>query len=776
MRYNAINQLRQMLAAAIVLSVVAPAAAQTDHVFESAGFQQNHDYFTEGGGESIDTLTGNLILTQTDLVLPGNAGRDVRFQRIYNSSSPRMTEAGTYTSGEWIFGIEGYPATAVFEPSPVPGGPPPYVVTFDGAKHYGKWRPAPPVCPDSGGCQYYLTQEFWLIDGMNHRVYYPDGTIDQFTFIDARGGLAVLSQRRDPFGNRVTFTRDGYGRIAEVTQTLAGRQGDVRTVVLTWEGASSSGIVRSLRYLTYEWTYEYDGGFLTRVRPPVGPGWTFEYARRPVPERPDGILFGNDVLSAITNPHGGTVRYEYAAHDSGERCYPDDRAPLCTVYVAVVSSRTIGGRSVAAGAPWQYEYPPSYDSMRLPTIVKHPDGVRTEVTYTDEHSAINEYGHPTQMQVGRRVIRDAQGAVQETEIRHYTNLLVSPVPRGPSYLPQGSAALLSVAVERDGRTYTTTHEYAQPSEYLADFHRPRQTVESDGALTRITTRTFRYDGFNVQPTAGRIILGKLAREVVTVGSESFEKSWTYDTATGFTLSATTYGLKATFTDDFLGNVASETRNGHTTRFSYRYGLVSEIATPTYTITREINPEGTVASETRGGRTTRFLYDRLFRIERSTPPGASDPIVTTYDNGSLSAVTVSRGDGAARFAVTTSLDGFGRPTGTDDSIGGHTRIRYDAEGRKIFESYPFTGAEIGTTIAYDALGRVRRRTQPDNSVVETAYGPGTVSITDTQRRTTVQTWAAFGSPEDARLTSPGTSAASMTRAVPRSPTTTTRTSG
>jgi YD repeat-containing protein len=706
-----------MLAAAIVLSVVAPAAAQTDPIFDRAGFQQNHDYFTDGGGEYIDTLTGNLILTQTDLVLPGNAGREVRFQRTYNSSQTRG----------WSFGIAGFAETAVFQPSPLPLAVPPHVVTFDGAKHSGAWQPGPPVCPNPIGCPYYLTKEFWLLDAVNHRVYYPDGTIDEFTITDPSRSLGVISRRRDPFGNRVTFIRDAYGRIAEVAQTVGGKQGPVRSVVLTYESGSSSRTVRALKYLTHEWTYEWDGLVLTRVRPPVGPGWTFEYTSLPEISPIEWLV------SSMTNPHRGTVGYEWISHDTGEQCPPD---PKCSVKVPVVRLRTVGGRNVAA-ASWQYDYPPRYAVPGMPTIITAPNNVTTEVSYTIEGSGVDEQARPLEMQVSQRVIRDAQGAVQETEIRHYTHLLVSPIPRGPVWPPDGSAALLSVAVTRDGRTYLTTHEYAQPSEYLADFHRPFRTVETGGGLTRTTTRTFRYDGFNVLPNDRPIVMGKLASEVVTVGSESFEKRWTYDTATGFTLSATTYGLEATFTDDFLGNVASETRNGHTTRFSYRYGLVREIATPTYSISREINPEGTVASETRGGRTTRFQYDGLFRIERSTPPGDSHPIVTTYDNSSGSAVTVSRGDGPTRSAVTTYLDGFGRPTGTDDSIGGHTRIRYDAEGRKTFESYPFTGAEIGTTIAYDALGRVRRRTQPDNSVVATAYGAGTVSITDEQGRTSVQ---------------------------------------
>lgn len=62
-----------------------PAHAQSSDnpILDASGFQQNRDYFNDVSFEHIDTLSGNVILTFTDLVLPGNAGRDLRFQRTY---------------------------------------------------------------------------------------------------------------------------------------------------------------------------------------------------------------------------------------------------------------------------------------------------------------------------------------------------------------------------------------------------------------------------------------------------------------------------------------------------------------------------------------------------------------------------------------------------------------------------------------------------------------------------------------------------------------------
>jgi hypothetical protein len=70
-----------------LLAAQISAAQGTDPVFDSKGFTQNRDYFSASPTEHIDTLTGNPILTYTDLVLPGNAGQSVQFQRTFNPKS-----------------------------------------------------------------------------------------------------------------------------------------------------------------------------------------------------------------------------------------------------------------------------------------------------------------------------------------------------------------------------------------------------------------------------------------------------------------------------------------------------------------------------------------------------------------------------------------------------------------------------------------------------------------------------------------------------------------
>ena len=211
------------------------------------------------------------------------------------------------------------------------------------------------------------------------------------------------------------------------------------------------------------------------------------------------------------------------------------------------------------------------------------------------------------------------------------------------------------------------------------------------------------------------------------------------------------GIKTTFTPDAFGNVARlKNANNNTTQFSYFHGVLRNTTTPEYTLTRTINAEGTVASETQRGFTTRFEYDRLFRTTEVDPPIGNN-IVTEYDNQDGSLRRVKRGSSV----FTTELDGFGRVSGTSNSVQVKTDADWDACGRRVYQSYPFTGNNnIGTAFEYDDLGRLTKKTNtgPNTSMTYSYSGSNGIDVTieDEEGRTIVQDWSAFGDPRDARL--------------------------
>jgi hypothetical protein len=92
-----------VLALALVLAAAAQVAAQeAPHPLELTGFQPGRGYLSVLPWESIDVFSGSVVLTFTDLVLPGNAGLDLKVTRVYNSKG----------SWRWTIGI----GPTVFDP------------------------------------------------------------------------------------------------------------------------------------------------------------------------------------------------------------------------------------------------------------------------------------------------------------------------------------------------------------------------------------------------------------------------------------------------------------------------------------------------------------------------------------------------------------------------------------------------------------------------------------------------------------------------------------
>ena len=60
-------------------------SAEAQSPFKHDYFAGNHQLDSAVPNEHVDPLSGNLLVTATDLVLPGNAGLDLAVTRIYSS-------------------------------------------------------------------------------------------------------------------------------------------------------------------------------------------------------------------------------------------------------------------------------------------------------------------------------------------------------------------------------------------------------------------------------------------------------------------------------------------------------------------------------------------------------------------------------------------------------------------------------------------------------------------------------------------------------------------
>jgi len=697
---NAITGLLHIVfGVAICVFAPFPANAQDDPGFNAQGFQQSRTYISELPFEHIDPFSGNVILTFTDLSLPGNAGFDLTWIRVHNSK----------IGGGWTFGVPGVPMKILEADDrqitdPNYTQPYPTLVTADGALH----QTYAPVAPDNAPGTFVST-DFWRYDRTRRLLQMPNGWHARYNVIDTTGetqffpfgnNVRYVTSLVDAYGNSLSFTYEGASppRLTSITQALQNGQSRVLTIGYTGQ------LLTSVSLGSRTWTYAYVNNQLMEVTQPAGPPWHYEYASGDPSD-----------LAGVTTPQGGTVTYQIVDY-----AFPLQQQPGATINSRVLHSRTVGGRGVQPGS-WIYTYDTLNGEER--TTIQQPQGT---VVYTF-HSGPPSFGQP-------HTIVMLDGATQ----LHSETLTWQAGPTvgiDQSAVNAAQPQLASRSITRDGQTFLTTYSY-HTTDY-ADYGHPYHIVEQQGASTRVTDLTYRH-------TFGVYLKALVTQETVTIGSESFTTSAIYD-SNGFKTSETKYGITTTFARDGAGNVSQSTDgNGHQTTYAYSWGTISGIWRPATAISRSINSDGTVATETRGWRTTTFGYDALRRITNTTPPGAN--ATTMVYNDSAGIVTTSRGPSG----TVTTVDGFGRVIQATNSAGVTTRSEYDAEGRKTYESYPYTATDVGTRIDYDALGRVVKRTTSDGKFVLITYGAGTVLIQDEERRGTTQTWQGFGDPDDRRL--------------------------
>ena len=291
--------------------------------FDPVAAQIKRGYFAQLPFERVDMVNGNLLLSFTDLTLPGNAGMDVRIVRTFNKQA-----------NLWKFGLDGVPIEVLEPEAPFPEGP-------GESRHHPSLRMADGniyvTSPLNGleSTDVWITPRFWRYTLATRTVDLPNGW--SATYSDDPG-RALLEEVRDPYGNQISVDWEPYDpqdvtlrRPAAITQTIGG---DVREVTFTYE-TSFSTLPKTMTFDGRVWTYNYDGNgiTLTSVELPAGGAWGFDYT--------DGLT--------VTTPQGGSVHYGFTS-----QLFPDDAPGPAR---EVVSSRTTAGRDVTPGN-WSFTYSP----------------------------------------------------------------------------------------------------------------------------------------------------------------------------------------------------------------------------------------------------------------------------------------------------------------------------------------------------------------------------------------------------------------------------------
>ena len=747
MRYVSHSPTARVLTSVVTVLVVIIGVAQAqDRITDEGGFQPNRDYLGLQPFEYIDTGSDNVILTFADLTLPGNAGHDLRFERVFSNVA---AAAVAQNAPAWRFSINGLPMRLVERPRPTASNPiqptysiqaerntTPYFLMPDGSMAETTYvqtpDPANPLTLDD-----VQTPQFWRYNRRTGVLHLPDGTLAGYEPFGVNGGR--LSYISDQYGNLTTLTW-GVGSL-QVSQSLGSSQ--TRDITLQMDDATE--LPRELAYDGRTWRYTYPSSgsyFLSDVVPPVGSGWHYEYSS-------EASSLGK--IALVRTPNGGEISYTYADREFYVR---NQVYPFPDV-VNVLATRSASDRGRPAGT-WLFDQRPSGNTQI--TEVTLPSG--NKVTYTYGGTSNPDLDLAGSWQLTFRHVTSATGVTLEEEQYQYQHVVGARLGQAWGVLLQSRRR-----VTRDGNIFTTDYTYSTSisANNIAEFHRPIRITETGGGQTRFT------DFFFVHYTTPWVI-GLPKQKIVTVGAQFHRTLWSYESTTGFRTCEiiagslpyiatqtcdTVAGVKTTYAKDSLGNIKRVIKgNGKTTNLRYAWGALQQIETPEHTTTRTLNTDGTVAHETQAGRTTAFSYDKLSRLVLKQPPGGTNAIFTEFDNTGGMWIKTTRGT----VSTTMLLDGFGRTVETtNDTSGIRTIRRYDDEGQLIFDGYPVNAVDpdIGTSIEYDVFGRITRRTNPDDSTVQWTYtfdggGLPTVTITNENAHSSRQTWRPFGHPDDARL--------------------------
>jgi YD repeat-containing protein len=680
----------------------APAASgQTpdQHELTAKGHVPPHGSFSQFPWEHTDTLTGNVVLSFTDLVLPGHAGFRLVIQRTWNANDP---------SAPWHWAVG--PTLHVSGGFDDQG-----TLTLPDGAVLG-------LVPTAQPGLYLTGSQFWRVTltDTEHKAELPDGTV---WFFQHAYGLEYFPVRvEDPFGNAVDVVWDWTNdRMVQLVQHV-GTQ--TRLVAFTYDEASGhrlKTITAGDRTWQYVWSTAYPF-HLTEVIPPEGPAWQFSWTATAADEwRNNRYYQSASGVATVTLPSGGWVRYETSGYSN---C---GAVTLCNPYrpedcvteedtcqwgeLPRLHTRTTGGRGLESGS-WAFAYElawweigqNAYDSEFRTTILgpntalrhihKRPWGLASLITPVREIAVGTAPGEANVVErttFDWRLLRAWPGDPPPLFLRSYTDLVPT-----------------AVETVRAGRTYRRTFTYGDDTDpgHLGHFGQPVEIVET-GDFTRTTS--FAYQSFTGSRWLSDAVSQVTIDGVVTASA-------VYGSSTGFATSRTALGVTTTFAPDAWGNVGSQTdANGHTTTFDYTWGVVSAVHTPASTTTFGINPHGETISATQRGFTTEFTYDGLGRQTRVHPPVGNDTVTSYADDASW--VKVARGPSW----TITSLDGFGRAIGTENSVGVKTQTAYNALGQVTYASAPYTGVQhTGAQFTYDVLGRILTRTNADATVVHYTY--------------------------------------------------------
>lgn len=582
----------------------------------------------------------------------------------------------------------------------------------------------------------YITKDFWKLSmplGGTPILQLSDGTKITFGRSGIAGDPLYYATKIQKNNNVVDITYIQNGAIANAVKTVTYKtSGTSKNITFNYKAGSnhlqsiSWGSSTDLKYLVF--TYSNDDQTLASVTMPEGDHWDYTYELKTVAMR------YNFLVKTVTTPTGGVYSYEFDTFYKG--------CGMASKIQGGVSEKSVND-GLTSGT-WTYNYQSDINQDADITTITEPLGRKSVYYFYGLGSQYNQTCYKYGLMRSKTMI---DGDLSESTTYNWSKLSGPISTIGYSAVCACNDTYTYVPVldteitTRDGTTYRTDY-----SDYDA-YGNPGKIVET-GSNTRTTTTAYWND------ISRNMVKGK-PKQVDIMGDTGFpgvfSTSYDYHTADEATFGkikkVTKYGIATQYVFDAQGNLDAVTdANNQTTYYDWSNGAVSSIINPEYTISRETNWDGTIASETNGrGFTTLYTYDNNMRLLSTTPPLGNPTIITyLYDvDYYLEGKSETRG----AFVKTTSFDGLGREISIWDSVGIMATTFYKANGLK--ES---TATNIGDTVLFDNLERIKNITHQDNSVITYQYANNAeIHIYDEVNNQTHQKFSYFGSPEEHHLT-------------------------
>ncbi|MBI5021965.1 MAG: RHS repeat protein [Ignavibacteriales bacterium] len=638
------------------------------------------------GGLQVNTCTGNLFLTRSDLYIPSR-GIDLNIKFSYNSGETKYNYG--YGAG-W---------THTFNILYERFGSDICVKRWDGNRDTFKFSSGyytPPL-----GCYDSLTQyssgKFRLRMKYGGEIFFDDSTHGKVTRI------------RDRNGNTISITYSGgYPRV--ITDANG------RRLSFSWSGGKMTQLRDSISSPQRTISYQYNAdGDLILVTDPMGNSikYGYDYAKR--------LTLMTDPMSThfyITYDDSGAVtRIQSLLSDEIFSYNSTSHITTCTKD-GTIQTYTYDGMNrltEIAGACCGYLSQFVYDSFNNITSLTDANGYITIYTYDSRGNRLTETDpltHTTTFTY-EPVFNQVTGVTDKNgNITTYTydskgNCTGINKPLGIT-LSYTYDSYGNMATSVDGRGLTTTFTY-----------------DGNNRLTTVThpigTESFMYDNSgnilsytDANGNATNYTYDYLNRRLTEQNALGEQTSFSYD-ANGNVLTLTSAnGNQYDYTYDGLNRKLTET-DGLGTVQSYSYDAAGNLASSRdgngITTTFTYDGNNRLTAKTRSGVTESYTYDAGGRMLTSTE-GNGNTTDYTYD-GMNRKLTSSIGG----ITVSYTYDAGGRILTSIDGKGNSTNFTYDGLNRKITETYP-DGRTINYT--YDGNDNIINRTNPDGKTTNYTY--------------------------------------------------------